>query len=519
MLDRVFAAADVECSCSLRREGHEPETTQIVRISRTKAVIDVMTPFAEGVELDFDLTIAPGAPLTLRGRVVHSGEMGLFVEWLHADEKAASRLQTRLVESASLEPRRRATDEPPAGTSAKPTPKATTKAPAEAQAASRSATTGQTAAARQAAKRVPAKETEQLAPTEPAAQPAPPIAAPSTPEDAPRRSPRTVAESAKDVGERLLRHSRTMRSSDLAAARENVQVLDMATLTGLIQGAVDEAVATLASALGDAERKALLQEAEENFKARLAIFQAEKQGVESKAKHLQAQLDKAQQLLEEERLRLVSADQFTVSNAGMAELDERLSRILDRALRSNTISGDIESEMRGVVARLLDDERDKITAKAREAQSDALDLLERKVGRLAKALEETQKAREKAERRANALESAGTGIRPLMQAGLDDDDPDREQKLVLLKDLLESNRKVREQMAAEGIVIQAARPRGPVAPVTTEAANDGVKKISVPVHFTPPPLQRTRQKQPEGDDGSASDEAEPNANEAIEELS
>ncbi|MGE3165206.1 MAG: hypothetical protein AB7O52_09900 [Planctomycetota bacterium] len=462
MLDRVFAATDVECHCALLRDGEEPQPTPIVRISRTKAVVDWTASIAVGAELEFDLTVAPGGPLRLRGRVVHSGEMGLFVEWLHTDERAASRLQTRLVESASLErPRRRATDPPSAGAPPKPVP---------------------------------------------------------TP-------PRTVAESAKDVGERLLRHAKTVRSSDLAAARENVQVLDMATLTGLIQGAVDEAVATLQSALGDAERKRLLEEAEENFKARLAAFQAEKHGMESKAKHLQTQLDRAQQLLTEERLRLVSADQFTMSHAGIQELDERLSRILERALRGPNISPAIEEEMRTVVARLLDGERDKISAKEREAQSDALNLLERKVGRLAKALEETQKARERAERRAQALESAGTGIRTVMEAGLADDDPARDQKLTLLKDLFESNRKVRQQMEAAGYVAPTiARPR--LSPPTpSDGANDGVKKITAPTRFTPPPLQRTRQKQPDGDEGPAADDpdetagAADSASDPVEELS
>ena len=80
------------------------------------------------------------------------------------------------------------------------------------------------------------------------------------------------------------------------------------------------------NSLNESERKQLLEEAEEAFQERLEAFKAEKADLESKATVLNDQLEKAQRLLKAERQRVVSADQFTVSDAGMAEIETRLAR-------------------------------------------------------------------------------------------------------------------------------------------------------------------------------------------------
>jgi hypothetical protein len=77
--------------------------------------------------------------------------------------------------------------------------------------------------------------------------------------------------------------------------------------------AVEEAIQLLGGHLDDKERKRLLEEAEEDFKQRLASFRAEKEGLEAKTKNLQDQLHRAEKLLEEERLRAIAAERFTVS--------------------------------------------------------------------------------------------------------------------------------------------------------------------------------------------------------------
>lgn len=410
MLQRVFDCAEVRCRCVLRGPGLEPQPVGFIKISRTKVVFDWAHQVDEGTELQVDLKFPSGEKLSLVGAVAQAGEMGLFLNWIHPSDTHGARLQTLLVEAASL--------------------------PKQA--------------------------------VDPEVQP-----------EAPRED-----EQPNDVGAALLRRAKTVRSSDLAAARENVQVLDMGSIAKFIQAAVDEAVQNMEQVLSDDEKKRLLEEAEENFNSRLESFKAEKRGLQSKTKSLMSQLDNAQKLLEEERTRVVSADQFTVSNAGMEELEARLTRIIDRALQQGTADQKVADEMREIVAQLLDDERAKISERAKEAQSDALELLERKVSRLANALQETEKAKTRAERRAHALESAGGALRNVMDAGLEDDDPRKEAKLALLKEVIDANKKVRSQMKANGFKFPRAAGPGPQGPST-----GGVKKITV-ADTKPPPLKK-----------------------------
>lgn len=476
MLDRVFAATDVMCRCTLRLPEGEPAQAELSRISRTRAVFDHSGALDEESEVEVEFSFDDETALTLMGRVVHSGEKGLYLEWQHEDDTAAGRLQTLLVESAFRQRARRAVD-----------------APEDSPAAPRVATV---------------KPTDERATPPSDAAPAEPATA--SPETAAPPA-RSAAEPGQDVSARLLRHAKTMKSSDLAAARKSVQVLDMATLAGLIQEAVDEAMQHIQQLMTDDERQRLLEEAEEKFKERLENFKAEKKGLQSKANHLQAQLETAQKLVEDERGRVVSADQFTVSDAGIVELEARVTRIVEGAVKKGRVTSEFESELREVVARLLDDEREKISEKEREAQSDALELLERKMTRLAKALDETTKARKKAERRAQLLESSGGGMRPTMEAGLDDDDPEKERKVALLKELIDTNHKVRAEMRSQGLeVLRPARntkpdespePETQDSPpgVTVEMTDSGVKKISV-ASTAPPPLQRTGKRAESAED-------------------
>jgi len=264
-----------------------------------------------------------------------------------------------------------------------------------------------------------------------------------------------------DVDASIRQRARTVASSELARRHKKVQVLGVATIRALIQEAVGEAVQHLETALGEEEKRLLLEEAEEEFKERLGAFQAEKAGLEAHTASLQDQLARAQKLLEEERDRIVTADQFTVSDAGIVELEKRFGRMLDRAIDRGGVGNALEHEMREVVAKLLDDEREHIRARAEEAQNDRIELLERKVGRLAGTLEDTQKERDRANRRAHALESAGVGgpLRNVFSGGIEEDDPDREKKLHLMKEIFKFNQNMRAELTAHGAMLpQRSRP-------------------------------------------------------------
>ena len=193
---------------------------------------------------------------------------------------------------------------------------------------------------------------------------------------------------------------------------------------------------------------------------------------------LNDQLEKAQNLLEEERQRVVSADQFTVSGAGMLEIETRMERMLHRAVKNGGVGVELEGKMRGVLSRLLDEERDRISAKAQETQSSNIELLERKVRRLARSLDETAKDRDSAQKRAHSLESAGgTGRRNVMRAGLDDDDPGKTRKLGLLKDIFDQNKEMRAHLAklkddAEATESSTASPEHAGDPTPSDYCED-----------------------------------------------
>ncbi|MEE8143146.1 MAG: hypothetical protein V3T77_08600 [Planctomycetota bacterium] len=282
---------------------------------------------------------------------------------------------------------------------------------------------------------------------------------------------------AGDVGSAILSRARTVRSAELAAQHSTVRVLNMGTIAELIQQAVNEALKRTERSWNEAERRNLLEEATESFNERFKALEAEKAGLEDRTRSLAGQLKRAQKFLDEEREKVLHPDQFTVSEAGIAELECRMGRILDRAVQKGGLSGALEAEMREMVARLLDDERAKITEKAQQAQNDAIRILESKIERLAGALDETQKGRELAERRAHALEMAGGGsVNNIMLPGLSDEDPDRTKKLELLKEIVEMNRAVRNHM-----ISREDKP--------TEDTR--VKQIAVP-EVEPPPLERVR---------------------------
>lgn len=251
-----------------------------------------------------------------------------------------------------------------------------------------------------------------------------------------------------DLGQTIRDRSRTVKSTDLAQHHSEVRVLNMSTIMSLVEDAVAEALQSAEHSWDDVQRQRLLEEAEEAFQERLDSFQAEKAGLEAQAQNLEQQLERAQDLLEDERSRVVSADQFTVSDQGMVELERRLSRLIDRAVKRSEVGPDIEDDMRNVVSKLLDDEREKIKKHAEEAQSDKIKLLERKIGRLSSTLDETEQARRSAENRAHALESAqgGMGLKNVVEAGLDGDDPYKEKKLELLKEIIDGNKAVRDFM-------------------------------------------------------------------------
>jgi hypothetical protein len=255
-----------------------------------------------------------------------------------------------------------------------------------------------------------------------------------------------------DMGTAIRSRALTVNASELAARHEKLQVLDMRTINDLIQAAVEEALEVLNRPLAEHERCCLLKEAEDGFKKQVQEFREQKRDIQAHAWKLQAQLEQAQAQLRAEKDKVVDVDRFVVSDAGMLEMDNRLTRLLDRAVKSGHLSPELEEDMRRKISHLLDTEREKVSEREKHAQTDRITVLERKIGRLAKNLENSELERNKAQKWAKTLEKMGGGIRGVMKAGLDGADPNRERKLLLLKEIFDFNKEMRENLVGRGVV-------------------------------------------------------------------
>ena len=252
-----------------------------------------------------------------------------------------------------------------------------------------------------------------------------------------------------DVGAAIRSKAKTVRASELAARHDNVRVLNMATIKLLIQEAVEEAATHLTRALGESERKRLMEEAEDSFKERLKAFELDKKDAEEKALVLQKDLSAAKELLEQERKRSIAADQFTVSEAGLAEIDVRMMKIIERSVSRGEAGPDLELKLREMIAGILDSERERLKEKELSAHNEKIALLEKKVARLAHSLDSTEKERDEARQIADLMARDGLSyaeVKNKYKIGLDGDDPNRERKLALMTELVEQNRELRKAL-------------------------------------------------------------------------
>jgi hypothetical protein len=211
----------------------------------------------------------------------------------------------------------------------------------------------------------------------------------------------------------------------------------------------------------DQDTRAEWNEVEQELRRRLSMLEREKEGLQAEKQHLEARVDgMAQQrdsleqqlrdtetMLKEERQKMISKDQFTVSEHGIGNLQKLFDQMATRAITENSISDALATDMRELVAHLLDDEREKIAERERQAQSKKISVLEQKVRRLSQTLSETEKERDKHARVVQHLSTTGGGVSVAhVETGLSDEDPEKEQKLELLKEIFKHNMEMREAM-------------------------------------------------------------------------
>ncbi len=253
-----------------------------------------------------------------------------------------------------------------------------------------------------------------------------------------------------DIGASIQDRIRKVDIEELAKSKQHIKLLKMDVIQELVESAVTETAERMGHALDEDSRNKMLQETVESFQSRLAQFTAEKEGMAEKNAAMEAELARQRRMLGEAKQQKVSKDQFTVSNEGIIDLEKQFERLVSGAQQKHGLDDALQQQLAEMVQGLLDSERAKIAEKAEGAQSEAIRLLEKKVSRLAGSLEEATTDRDKAERRAKSLEMAGgKGVASFMDVGLDQEDPDKEKKLALMKHIFDENKAIREAMGKE----------------------------------------------------------------------
>lgn len=360
-------------------------------ISRSEAVLD--TPLGLDTEglLEVILELPREHSLVLPARIVGSGDDGLRIQWRFYDASQGNELEAALLAHAD-----------------------------ETVAQAR-------------------REAEQQKPPSP--DPVPDETAPS---------PRVEIDGKLDVEATLRSRSMSVKSKNLAKRYDNVRVLRLSAIAEFIQEAVDEAVEKIDRNLNEKEKQELLDETERAFEERMEEFRSQNADLQARSQSLEKQLERASSVLEEERLRIISRERFLVSDAGLAELDRHMQHLIDRSLKAGDVDPDTVEEMRSVVEKLLDREREKITKQAEQAQGERVELLERKVSRLSRSLDETREQRDLARIHAQQAQAGSGGAGPnVYQPGINVKDPLREEKLALLDELIEENFEVRKYVTKE----------------------------------------------------------------------
>ncbi len=450
MTQRVYKFEPGQCVCLLGDFGAGSQKANVRKLSGTEMVLEATVPLKAEQFVYTTIKLAEGPSLALRGLVVTSAAGGILIQWIHSNPKEGDRIEAVLSEYTKAR-----ASAPAVQASALATPAAHEATPAH---SSPQAAVGVAVAAKVTAT-ISADAVQPAPPSSraPLSSQAPPLAHATAKHSAPKalhpgeESTEPSDGDALGVDAKLRKKAKRVLSRDLASRVDTVQVVNMGMIRSLVQEAVDESLALHAAHMSEAEKKHLMEEAEASFAERLSLFKAEKSGLEVQLNALQDSLRKAQGLLVEERGKVLSAHQFTVSDAGMAELEQRLGRLLDHAVKVGSAGKELEDDMRAIVAKLLDDERDKIREQAQQAQNDRIQLLERKVQRLAASLESVESERDLARERAFELESSGgMSLRNVMKSGLDDGDPRKNRKLGLLKEIYKFNQEVRQKLIAEG---------------------------------------------------------------------
>ena len=256
-----------------------------------------------------------------------------------------------------------------------------------------------------------------------------------------------------DLESALRSRSRLVRTSAIAAQRDSVRVLNLSAIKELIQASVDEVIRESGRSLGEEELRRLREESEKSFQEKLAEFQNENADLHSHIENLNAKLQRTQELLGSEKEREVARDRFALTRESLMELESTLDRIVDKAAGAHHLPEEVGQEIREVVQNSLDLERSRATDREEKTRSENIELLERKVQRLAKNLDAAKSQRDEALETARRLDrrdssSSGTSTPIPAFSSSPAEDPSGRRR-ALLADLVSENRQLRQQIVKQ----------------------------------------------------------------------
>ncbi len=262
----------------------------------------------------------------------------------------------------------------------------------------------------------------------------------------------TSLEDHPDLESALRSRSRLVRTSAIAAQRDSVRVLNLSAIQDLIKDAVEDTLHESGRLLDETETLRLIKESEQGFRKKLEEFQNENADLQSRVQGLSGRLQRAQDLLGREKNREVERERFTLSESALIEMESSLGAVIEEAVKTGSVPDELEMELRSAMERSLDSERERVRVQEEQARNENIHLLERKIHRLARSLDEARGERDTARESVRRAESkdgasfAGSGAD--LVKGSSEDDPNNGRRRALLLDLVKENRELRGKISA-----------------------------------------------------------------------
>jgi hypothetical protein len=194
-----------------------------------------------------------------------------------------------------------------------------------------------------------------------------------------------------------------------------VQVLDMTTIERIVHEAVQHCLDARQESLGEGDRAQLEADAKAEFLKLLAEhkrvvaqkseIERAREGLAKQVDALREELGKQEGALRQERDRRLSGDTFSLSPESFAEMESKIRKLFtglmtqERRLSLVEIGpqalrglSELEREIATMLDRLMKDEREKLLHRERTEHDAKVDLLERRIEKLNKALQDTESA-------------------------------------------------------------------------------------------------------------------------------